>query len=108
MEYKPFGFHESRLIDEIAETIRDRLINWGWRYLLYASGMNEVDQRLKAHHENKKLPLLDAALSWRSARKVTRHRGADALADEAILLRVKATMTPEEGERVIWDLQRAW
>jgi hypothetical protein len=108
MEDKPFGFHESRLIDEIAETIRDRVVSWGWRYLLFRSGMDEVDLRLKAHHENKTLPLLDAALSWRSARKVTRHLGADALADQAMRLRVKSTMTPEEGERVIWDLHRAW
>ena len=70
--------------------------------------MQELDQRLKAHKKAKYLPLLDAARSWRSARKVRKHLGADALADEAIRLSVPPTMTPEEGERVIWERHRQW
>jgi hypothetical protein len=108
MEPKPFPLHVSRSIDEIAEAIRGRLVRWQWGFLLFSSGMSEIDKRLKAHHNNKYLPLLDAALSWRSARGVATHRGADALADKAMRLRVKATMTPEEGERVIWDRHREW
>ena len=108
MELPPFPIHVSREVDEIAEAIRERLLRWGWEFLLTPRGMKELDERLKAHRSTKKFPLLDAARSWRSARKVRKHLGADALADEAIRLGVPPTMTPEEGERVINDQHREW
>src|SRR5262249_26038398 len=79
-----------------------------WAYALTPDGLHEIRERLRVHRESTYLPLLDAALSWRLGRKVARHEAADDLAGKAEMLGIKPTMTPEEGENVIWDRHRVW
>ena len=97
-----------RDINKIGEKIRGRFRHWGWSYLLSAQGMHEVDRRMVAHRKTEYLPLLEAALSWRSGTDVEEHSYADSLANEAEGLGIVPTMTPEEGKRVFWDRHRAW
>jgi hypothetical protein len=97
-----------RAIDALPEKIETRLQRWGWDFVLADDGMKRVIERLKAHEETKWRAFLDAALSWRVGRSVEPHSGADDWADEAERLGITPTMTPEEGERVIWDRHREW
>ena len=104
----PFSIGLRRAIDAIPELIDVRLRGWGWIFVRRPDAMKHIHQRLKAHEETKRYPCLDAALSWRLGKNVTRHEGADALADEAEALGIQPTMTPEEGEKSIWVRHRAW
>jgi TIR domain len=104
----PFPLRIRREIDEIREIIEERIRRWGWEYVLPQEGIDRIAERLKAHTIARYVPFLDAALSWRSGKNLASHRGADDFADEAERLHVEPTMTPEEGERVIWDRHREW
>src|SRR5271166_4684228 len=104
----PFSIGLRRAIDRLPELVGMRFQNWGWAYALNPDGLQEIRDRLGAHKACTYLPLLDAALSWRLGRYVARHETADELADEAEKLGIKPTMTPDEGEKAIWDRHRVW
>jgi hypothetical protein len=108
MKPKPFPIQIRREIDVIGETIRKHFLRWGWKYLLMPSGQDEVTARLQAHFSTKYRDLLDAAYSWRSGSNLRNHEAADHLANEAEMLGIEPSMTPEEGERVVWDRHRDW
>src|SRR5262249_45179455 len=92
----------------LPEMVETRFRLWGWDYALTPEGLKEISERVQGHRESTYIPLLDAALSRAYGRHLKRHIGADNLADKARALDIKPTMTPEEGDAVIWNRHRAW
>jgi hypothetical protein len=106
---RPFTLSLRDAIDELPDMIEMRLRRWGWEYVLAADGMKQVSERLKAHNETKLYAVLDAAISRAQARKkFERHQGANDLANEADRLDIKPTLTPEEGDRLLWPRYNEW
>ena len=97
--------HEVASIDRM---IQARLEAWGWEFVLGTDGLSMVHEKLNLHRIQKYHPFLDAVLSWRSAPDLPRNRTADAVADRAVALGIRATMSPEEGERVAQGLHDEW
>jgi hypothetical protein len=113
MDYKqlsahPFSIPLRRAIDTVFELVEARLRKWGWDYAARPDGLNQIRNRLQHHEVSNRFPLLDAALSWRLGKNVVRHDGADDMACEAERFGIKSSMTPKEGEKVIWDRHRVW
>jgi hypothetical protein len=113
MEYKqlsahPFSIPLRRAIERVFELVEAQLRKWGWDYATRPDGLNQIRDRLQHHEVSTRVPLLDAALSWRLGKNVVQDDGADEMACEAEKLGIKPSMTPKEGERVICDRHRAW
>jgi hypothetical protein len=104
----PFSVGIRREVDAIADMLEARLRQWNWCYIVKADGPKRAEERLKNHDETTFRPVLEAARSWRGAKNVSRHGKADEFYDEAVQRGIQPTLTPEEGERVIWDRHRAW
>ena len=96
-------------IPPLQDLIVNRVCNWRWEYLFAPDGMNKLVERLQIHNETKRRAMLDAAISRAQARhKFEYHAGADALANEADDIGIEPTMTPEEGDKVLWDRHEEW
>ncbi len=104
----PFPLRIRREIDEVIAYVEERIRRWRWDYVLSPEGIDRVVERLEAHKNARYLHFLEAALSWRSGKNLAPHRAADDFADEAEKLHLKPTMSPDEGERVVWDRHREW
>jgi hypothetical protein len=97
-----------REVASIDRMIQARLKAWGWEFVLGTDGLSMVHEKLDIHRNTKYHTYLDAVLSSRPALDLPRNRTADDEADRAVMLGIKATMTPEEGERLRQGLLDDW
>src|SRR5262249_26170002 len=104
----PFPVRLRRALDRVVELVIERIHRWGWEFVLSPNGLVLVDEKLKLHDETKYVSFLEAAVAWRSGKDVAPHANADAWHREGELRGIKPAMTPDEGEKVIWDRQRDW
>src|SRR5262249_119947 len=97
-----------RAVKRLSEAVETRIIVWEWGYALAPDGLQQIRERLQAHEERLKYPLLDAVLSCRLHTVAKRHELADRLATEAEMLGIKPTMSPKDGKDAIRDRHRVW
>jgi hypothetical protein len=99
-----------RAVDAIHAGVMARLRRWNWEYIIGPDGLARVAERLEDHRRTRYLPLLEAALAWRSgpAEDLEPDDRADAWADEAERLGLVTTLTAEAGRRVYPERYAAW
>jgi hypothetical protein len=102
-----------RAMTRLGSIVRAHLLQWGWLYILVPEGDALISERVEAFQQQRYLPLLRAALAWRSMDGVRDHSRADRLADEAESLGLEPLelppgTSPEAAEELTLRMHREW